>query len=42
MRKKAHRVRNGRFKNILIVLVAIVGFPFAIMILLASLSEGRK
>lgn len=42
MRKKAHRVRSDRFKKILIVLVAIIGFPFAIIILLASLNEGRR
>jgi hypothetical protein len=42
MRKKSHRVRNSSFKKILIVLVAIIGFPFAIIILLASLNEGRR
>jgi hypothetical protein len=42
MRKKSHRVHNGRFKKILIVLVAIIGFPFAVIILLASLNEGRR
>jgi hypothetical protein len=42
MTKIARRVRNSRFKKILIVLVAIVGFPFAIIMLLASLSEARR
>ena len=42
MSQKAHRVRNGRIKKILVVLVAIIGFPFAIIILLVSLNEGRR
>lgn len=41
MSKKAHRVRNGRFKKILIVLVAIIGFPFAIIVIINGF-QGRK
>lgn len=42
MRKKPNRVRSGRFKKFLIVLIAMIGFPFAIVVLLASLNEGRR
>ncbi len=39
---KAPPIRYRRAKKILIVLAAIVGFPFVIIILLASLYEGRR
>lgn len=42
MTTKALPTRYRRAKKILIVLAAIVGFPFAIIILLASLNEGRR
>lgn len=42
MKTKALPRRYRRAKKALIVLVAIVGFPFAIIMLLASLSEARR
>ena len=42
MTPKALPKRYRRAKKILIVLAAIVGLPFAIIILLASLNEGRR
>ncbi len=42
MTTKVLPTRYHRAKMILIVLAAIVGFPFAIIVLLASLNEGRR
>lgn len=42
MRTNPQSARNRRLKMVLTVLVAIVGFPFAIIMLLASLSEARR
>lgn len=42
MTTKGLPTRYRRTKKILIVVAAIVGFPFAIIILLASLNEGRR
>jgi len=42
MRTNPQSARNRRLKMVLTVLVAIVGFPFVIIMLLASLSEARR
>lgn len=42
MTTKAHPTRYRRTKMALAVLVAIVGFPIAIIVLFASVREGRR